>query len=150
MTHFLERRKDKIKENRWTKEMASLKRNMTSEQMTLQQMTLTSWIWSRRRNSISKIKMKQEGHFQFRFNYFVKIFQHFFALKKFRQSTDFFNNGPSSASFSVIFKQTLQIYSILMWKNVHPESGAGIQTHNLLIMSKKYLFIPLRQKIVKS
>ena len=42
MTHFLERRKDKIKENRWTKEMASLKRNMTSEQMTLQQMTLTS------------------------------------------------------------------------------------------------------------
>ena len=33
---------DKIKENRWTKEMASLKRNMTSEQMTLQQMTLTS------------------------------------------------------------------------------------------------------------
>ena len=28
-----------------------------------------------------------------------------------------------------------KFYNKLIWKNVHPVSGAGIQTHNLLIMS---------------
>ena len=37
--------------------------------------------------------------------------------------------------FSVFFKQTLQIVQQINVKNAHPVSGAGIQTHNLLIMS---------------
>ena len=34
-----------------------------------------------------------------------------------------------------LFKQAMQFYNKLMWKNVHLVSGAGIWRHNLLIMS---------------
>ena len=37
--------------------------------------------------------------------------------------------------FQVFFKQTIQILHQIYVKNVHPVSGAGVQTHNLLIMS---------------
>ena len=51
----------------------------------------------------------------------------------------FFKNGPTPASFSFIFglfKQTLlQFLQQINVKNVHPVSGAGIRTHNLLITS---------------
>ena len=43
-------------------------------------------------------------------------------------------HGPSAASLAFIYgfsNQNYNFYNILMWKNVHPVSGAGIQTHNL-------------------
>ena len=55
--------------------------------------------------------------------------------KKFTR--DFFlKKGPTPASFSFIFvfsNKHCNSYNKQMWKNVHPASGAGIQTHNLLI-----------------
>ena len=55
------------------------------------------------------------------------------------QNSGFFLNGPTPASFSFIFglfKQTLlQFLQQINVKNVHPVSGAGIRTHNLLITS---------------
>ena len=51
--------------------------------------------------------------------------------------TSFFN-GPTSSSFclfSVFFKKTERILQQINVKNVHSASGAGIQTHNLLIKS---------------
>ena len=37
--------------------------------------------------------------------------------------------------FSDFFKQTIQILQQINVKNVHPVSGAGIQTHDLLSMN---------------
>ena len=34
-----------------------------------------------------------------------------------------------------LFKTKNKFYNKLMWKNVNPVSGAGIQNHDLLIMS---------------
>ena len=42
---------------------------------------------------------------------------------------------PLFRLFSVYFKQTIQILQQIKVKNVHPVSDAGIQTHDLLIMS---------------
>ena len=42
---------------------------------------------------------------------------------------------PPFRLFQVFFKQTIQILQQIDVKNVHPVSGAGVQTHNLLIMS---------------
>ena len=48
-------------------------------------------------------------------------------------------NGQTPASFSFIFglfKQTsLQFLQQILWKNVHPVYGAGIQTHDLWNMN---------------
>ena len=55
-------------------------------------------------------------------------------------------NGPSPAYFSFIFslfKQTIQFVKQINAKNVHPVYGAGILTHDLLIMSRHPL--PLDQ-----
>ena len=48
-------------------------------------------------------------------------------------------NGPSSASFIVYFwsfQTNITIfYNNIMWKDVHPVSGAEIRTHDFLDMS---------------
>ena len=52
----------------------------------------------------------------------------------FKQSYTFLKNGPTPASFSVIFglfKQTLQFLQYV--KSVHTVYGAGIRTHDPLI-----------------
>ena len=46
-----------------------------------------------------------------------------------------------------LFKKTLQIIEQINVKNVHPISGAGIQTHNLLI---KWLLLVTRFIIIES
>ena len=46
-------------------------------------------------------------------------------------------NGPTPASFCLFSVFSIKHYTILQQinlKNVHPVSGAGIQTHNLLYM----------------
>ena len=49
-------------------------------------------------------------------------------------------NWPTSASFCLFsvftIKQKVHFYNNLMWKNVHPVSGTGIQTYNHLVMSQ--------------
>ena len=50
----------------------------------------------------------------------------------------FLKNGPTPASFSIIFglyKQTIQFYQQINVKNVQRVYGAGIWTHNILNMS---------------
>ena len=42
---------------------------------------------------------------------------------------------PLFRSFSVFFKHKMQILQQINVKNVRPVSSAGIQTHDLLIMS---------------
>ena len=46
-------------------------------------------------------------------------------------------NGPTAASFSLIFQffsnKQDNFYNKLMWKNVLPVDSAGIRTHNPLI-----------------
>ena len=45
------------------------------------------------------------------------------------------NPLPLFNLFLVHFKQTMQIVQQINVKNVHPVSGAGIRTHDLLILS---------------
>ena len=46
-----------------------------------------------------------------------------------------FLNGSSLASFVFSAFSKNNIFNKSMWKNVHQVSGAGIQTHDFLIMS---------------